>query len=240
MAGKNAFLRYRIIDECLRNKSRRYGLKDLVFAICQRMMVPYLSESTFNKDIRFMREELLAPIGINRTHGFYFYHSDFSLSGTPITIDEERALSISVSALEQIRLTKYGSLYTALVGRISRSTRVFENQIVDFEKGESSAVIKWFDFLYDSILEKRTLNVQFRNPANSLENRILSPCLLKEYKGQFYLIGLLHQSMDVSKTASIGLETIVEISFSEESYQLFSHLDVSDYFNNQLGCTIQK
>lgn len=69
-ANKNALLRYKTIDKCLRNRARRWTLEDLVEACSDALYEysgkdEYLSVRTIQLDIQRMRSDELgynAPI----------------------------------------------------------------------------------------------------------------------------------------------------------------------------------
>ena len=69
-ANKNALIRYKTIDNCLRNRYRKWTLEDLVDACCQALyemegLSKGVSVRTVQNDIQMMRSDKLgynAPI----------------------------------------------------------------------------------------------------------------------------------------------------------------------------------
>ena len=87
-ANKNALLRYKTIDKCLRNRARRWTLEDLVEACSDALYEysgkdEYLSVRTIQLDIQRMRSDELgynAPIVV-RDRKYYTYEDpEYSIS----------------------------------------------------------------------------------------------------------------------------------------------------------------
>ena len=74
--NKNALIRYKTIDRCLRNKYRRWSLDDLVEACSNALyemegITRGVSVRTVQADIQVMRSDKLgyeAPIAVSYTH----------------------------------------------------------------------------------------------------------------------------------------------------------------------------
>ena len=92
-ANKNALIRYKTIDNCLRNPYRRWTLEDLVDA-CSDALYEYegitkgVSVRTVQSDIQMMRSDKLgynAPIEVYE-HKFYRYSDpEFSITAMPLS-----------------------------------------------------------------------------------------------------------------------------------------------------------
>ena len=93
-ANKNALIRYKTIDNCLRNSYRRWTLDDLVEACCDALyefegITKGVSVRTVQSDIQMMRSDKLgynAPIEVYE-HKFYRYADpDFSITDMPLSL----------------------------------------------------------------------------------------------------------------------------------------------------------
>ena len=92
-ANKNALIRYKTIDRCLRNRYRRWTIDDLVDACSDALydmegITKGISKRTVQGDIQIMRSDKLgynAPIE-TYGNGYYRYSDpDYSISDTPLT-----------------------------------------------------------------------------------------------------------------------------------------------------------
>ena len=106
--NKNALLRYKTIDRCLRNKYRRWTLDDLVEAcsdaLCEMEGITRgVSVRTVQADIQMMRSDKLgynAPIEVYDNKYYRYEDPDYSITDSPIA-DETYALV--VKAVRMIR-----------------------------------------------------------------------------------------------------------------------------------------
>ncbi|MBD5236596.1 MAG: hypothetical protein HDS62_03555 [Bacteroidales bacterium] len=106
--NKNALLRYKTIDRCLRNKYRRWTLDDLVEACSDALyemegITRGVSVRTVQADIQMMRSDKLgynAPIEVYDNKYYRYEDPDYSITDSPIA-DETYALVIK--AVRMIR-----------------------------------------------------------------------------------------------------------------------------------------
>lgn len=106
-ANKNALIRYKTIDRCLRNRYRRWTLDDLVDACSDALydmegITKGVSTRTVQADIQIMRSDKLgyyAPIEVYDNKYYRYSDPDYSISNTPIT---EEDYILVVRAIEGI------------------------------------------------------------------------------------------------------------------------------------------
>ena len=106
--NKNALLRYKTIDRCLRNKYRRWTLDDLVEACSDALyemegITRGVSIRTIQSDIQIMRSDKLgyeAPIEVYE--GKYYRYADEHYSITNSPIDDD-TYELMVKAIHMIR-----------------------------------------------------------------------------------------------------------------------------------------
>ena len=109
-ANKNALIRYKTIDNCLRNKYRRWTLDDLVAACSEAIydaegIEKGVSVRTVQSDIQMMRSDKLgynAPIEVY-DHKYYRYaDDDFSIMNMPLSPNDYDVLHEAVDMLRQL------------------------------------------------------------------------------------------------------------------------------------------
>ena len=106
--NKNALLRYKTIDRCLRNKYRRWTLDDLVEACSDALyemegITRGVSIRTIQADIQMMRSDRLgynAPIEVYDNKYSSYEDSDYSITDSPIADD---TYELVVKAVRMIR-----------------------------------------------------------------------------------------------------------------------------------------
>ena len=107
--NKNALIRYKTIDRCLRNRYRRWTLYDLVEA-CSDVLYEMegidsgVSVRTIQADIQLMRSDKLgyeAPIEVYDNKYYRYSDEDYSISNSALSVDMCELLSDAVDKLNQ-------------------------------------------------------------------------------------------------------------------------------------------
>ncbi|MBR4815305.1 MAG: WYL domain-containing protein, partial [Paludibacteraceae bacterium] len=109
-ANKNALIRYKTIDNCLRNPYRRWTLEDLVEACSDALyemegISKGVSVRTVQSDIQMMRSDKLgynAPIEVY-DHKYYRYaEEDYSIMNMPMSQNDYDVMQEAVDMLRQL------------------------------------------------------------------------------------------------------------------------------------------
>ena len=106
--NKNALLRYKTIDRCLRNRYRRWTLDDLVEACSDTLyemegISKGVSVRTIQSDLQIMRSDKLgynAPIEVYDGKFYRYEDPDYSIEDSPI---DEDTVSMIMKAVNLIR-----------------------------------------------------------------------------------------------------------------------------------------
>lgn len=107
-ANKNALLRYKILDKCLRNRYRRWTLDDLVEAVSEALydmegIKGGVSVRTINADLKMMRSDKLgynAPIEVYDKKYYRYSDSTYSITETRLTESDYKLLTTAVTLLD--------------------------------------------------------------------------------------------------------------------------------------------
>ena len=106
-ANKNALIRYKTIDRCLRNKFRRWTIDDLTEACSDALyemegIMKGVSVRTVQGDLQIMRSDKLgynAPIEVYDRIYYRYADPDYSISDTPLTEEDCDLLKEAVELL---------------------------------------------------------------------------------------------------------------------------------------------
>lgn len=106
-ANKNALIRYKTIDNCLRNKYRRWTLDDLVEACCDALyemegIRKGVCARTVQMDLQIMRSDKLgynAPIEVYDKIYYRYADPDYSITEMPLTMDDCTLLKKAIDLL---------------------------------------------------------------------------------------------------------------------------------------------
>ena len=107
-ANKNALIRYKTIDRCLRNRYRRWTLDDLVNACCDALydmegITKGVCARTVQMDIQIMRSDKLgynAPIVVYDKIYYTYADPDYSITEMPLSMDDCLLIKEAIALLD--------------------------------------------------------------------------------------------------------------------------------------------
>lgn len=243
--NRNALIRYKTIDTCLRNRYRRWTLEDLIDA-CSDALYEYegidkgISRRTVQMDIQMMRSEKLgynAPIVVYDGKYYKYDDEDYSITNTPLSEQDLKTMSEAVEVLRQFKGFSYFSGMGDIVSRLEdhvTSARQKTVPVIDFEKNESLKGLGHLDTIYHAIVNKQVLNIKYRSfKARSANTFIFHPYLLKEYRNRWFLFGRRKGSL-----INLALDRIHNIETAEEERFIENDLfDPQNFFDDVVGVT---
>ena len=106
-ANKNALIRYKTIDRCLRNRYMRWTLDDLVDACCDALLdmegiTKGVCARTVQMDIQIMRSDKLgynAPIVVYDKIYYTYADPDYSITEMPLSMDDCKLIKEAITLL---------------------------------------------------------------------------------------------------------------------------------------------
>ena len=106
-ANKNALIRYKTIDNCLRNRYRRWTLDDLVDACCEALydmegITKGVCTRTVQMDIQIMRSDKLgynAPIEVYDRIYYRYADPSYSITEMPLSADDFKLIKEAITLL---------------------------------------------------------------------------------------------------------------------------------------------
>ena len=129
-ANKNALIRYKTIDRCLRNRFRRWTIDDLVDACSDTLydmegIMKGVSVRTVQGDIQMMRSDKLgfnAPIEVYDNKFYRYADRDYSISDNPLNADDYELVQKAVTLINEIpedkTLTELKTVLSKLKGKL--------------------------------------------------------------------------------------------------------------------------
>lgn len=245
--NKNALIRYRTIDKCLQNTMRKWTLIDLIEACSDALYEyegkdSYVSKRTVQLDIETMRSDKLgynAPIIVYDRKYYKYASPNYTITNIPITdID----LDILTESMEMLKQFKDFSLFSELSGVIQKLEdkvyRESKNQapIIHLDKNEHLVGLEYLDVLYQAILKKIVLRINYRSfKARDASEIIFIPYILKEFNNRWFVVG---RKEGEKKILTLALDRIREINFEIEKKYGKPDFDPDAYYKNTYGVTV--
>lgn len=242
---KNAQIRFRIIDKCLRNQYAPFPSKQDLREACEEALFgsihgEHICDSTIEKDIFTMRMEHDAPIKYSkREEGYYYSDPNFSIDQIPLTEDDLQAIEFATKTLVQFKdadiFKQYGSAIDKIMDRVAISRDNSAEDYIQFERSRSGGGNEFLPDLLEAIKEQRLVKFAYASFVTGIsKERKVLPLLLKDYRNRWYLI-----SFDIDKQDYItyGLDRISNYRSTEDFYSRPKEFKPDNFFKYAVGIT---
>lgn len=244
-ANKNALIRYKTIDNCLRNPYRRWTVEDLVDA-CSDALYDFegirrgVSLRTIQGDLQMMRSDKLgynAPIEVY-DHKYYRYADrDYSIMNLPLSHHDIETMTEVVNLLRQFEDFDHFCEMSDVVSRLQDSLAVArgKKKIVDFERNSDLKGLRFLNPLYNCIARRQTIKVEYKSfSAQRPHTHTVFPHLLKEYRNRWFLFCTNTKGM----LYNFALDRIMQIEIKPDiAYKDNPDFDPESYFDHIIGVT---
>lgn len=246
--NKDAFIRYRIIDQCLTNKKKPFPTVYDIMRAYEEVLGKTFSQRTINLDIQTMRDDsaigFLAPIKYSRQYnGYYYEDENYSISSIKLSDTEMESIGFATKVLQQYKGIGLFSQFDEAVDKILNAISIKnlltdkeETEIIQLEKIQSFQGSEWLNVLLSAIKNHEVVAITYQK-FNSDEQKelLIHPYLLKEYRNRWYLIGMTDRKKLVS---TYGLDRMSKVLLMPKEKFVFSHdFNASLYFKHAYGIT---
>lgn len=244
--NKSALIRYKTIDNCLQNRFRRWTLEDLMDACSEALheyegMVKGISKRTIQLDIQNMRSDKFgynAPIIVTEKKYYSYEVKNFSITNSPVTVQDLSTLSEVFEVLKQFKGFDYFEELNGVLTRLEDKLYKQKNKgqsYIDFEKNELLKGLKFIDPLHKAIIQRKTLEIVYQSfKARMPQTFVFYPYLLKEYRNRWFVLGLKKKGRTVMVLA---LDRIEEVCILPEEVFEPPFFNERTFFDNVIGVT---
>lgn len=241
---KNSFIRYQVIDACLRNRQRPFPPLEYLLEKCRERLDRNISPSAIEKDLRAMRElpepGYYAPIAYDRFHrGYHYTDPEYSIGNLRMKEADIDAIEFAARILRQFRGFSIVGRYAEAIDRILDAVDVrrllsqeeFE-EFVQFETPVYTEGSTYIEPVINAIKERRVICIGHR-PFNRTEYtlRTVHPYLLKEYRNRWYLVGL---DEEIREIRTFGLDRISSLDVVSLPFRS-GNFNSREYFRHTIG-----
>lgn len=244
-SNKNALIRYKTIDQCLRNTMRTWTLNDLIDA-CSDALYEYegkdiyVSKRTVQLDIQLMRSDKLgynAPIEVYQRKYYRYAEEGYSIMNIPVTENDVKVMNDAIQVLRQF---KDFSLFKEMDGVLQRlEDSVYSSQknnraIIHLDKNEQLKGLEFIDSLYNAIQQQKVLEITYQSfKAREARSLTIHPQLLKEFNNRWFLLTYHKKGF-----MNLALDRIISVTEASNSTYIDKHINGDEYFKNIIGVTV--
>lgn len=243
--GKNAYIRYKVLDRCFRDSRKRYYIEDLLDA-CNDELYNYdgssVTERTIRDDIHFMQRQAGGGVPLVKKydgHRAYYMYSDrnFSIMDLPMSQSEVEMLSDTIQMLSRFKGLPNHEWLNATLAQMKSTFNInhAKASYVSFSQNEDLKGLKYFTPLYESIVSQHVLSLEYHKFGGPSYNRIIHPYQLRQYNNRWFLVGKEPTVSEKLPIVVVPLDRIDNYKILEN--EKFSPLkgDVEAYFKDMVG-----
>jgi predicted DNA-binding transcriptional regulator YafY len=244
--NKNSYIRFRIIDKCLRDKQKPFPTKEELVEACS--VIGEVSTRTIDRDLYSMQhdEELayFAPISFDRKRKGYFYtDAYYSINKFPLRENDLYALEFVFSLLRQFEgigpVQQYRETLNKIEELINIRSVFGESTSENFVEVERSLSAGGNEFLNDLMLalkEKKVVQLHYKSFTSDSEKQYhFLPYVLKEYRNRWYVTGKNETSQSI---VTFALERIIKIEVMERHFKKDDDFSAKEYFKYSFGISV--
>lgn len=246
-SSKNALIRYKTIDACLRNRFRQWTIDDLVEA-CSDALYEYegisggISKRTVFLDIHNMRSEKLgfnAPIVVRDGKYYEYSDPDYSITNCPLTDTEIGMMAEAVGILRQISGFCDMEGMEDVVEKLSDRLFVVKDSlrpVIVIDSNSRLKGLKHIDSLHGCALRRESARVEYQSFDSDKPDSFIFFCYaLKEYDNRWYAFGRKQGS---GRILNLALDRIVSVTPDRGTrFEEDASFDVLSWFDDIIGVT---
>lgn len=238
---KHSQERLQLIDQLLAQRKKLMNREEFCRQVNQKLRFEQISVTSLDKDLRYLREE----VGVNDIEilftpalGYHYSVEGYSHFTSSLNDDDKVMLVVAQNLFQMFKETQLKERFRELVDKVVKNNgtaRFWEDisklDFIHLEWGFSLSGNRWLPDLVHYIFEKQQIRVHYGK--EKIKN--LSPYLLKQHRGKWYLIAFDHDIRKGEQIKIYALDRIKEILPGPLSYFKDPDFQTEDYFRHSLG-----
>lgn len=242
--NKKALTRYLVYDRCLRNKGAKYTWRKLLDEANKALLeegLEGIGKTQFYADMQYMEmSEWKAPIEKykdGRTVYFRYSDSAYSINNQPLNETEAKQLKSAIQVLSRFKGIPQFEFINEIIPAIESKLGLvsIDTEVMSFENNLDYEGSKFITPLFNAIVNKRSLNIEYQDFKSPLPYLIaFHPYYLKQYNNRWFVFG--YNEYTKSEYWNMALDRIKKIEESKKKY-IDTNVDWEDYFYDLIGVT---
>lgn len=243
--GKNASYRYRLIDQCLRDKGRRWTFDSLRNHITEMLWEEFditsgVSTRQLADDFRIMRKDPPEGYGapIIRRGGFVYYEdSDFSILDNPLNEDDFENLKEVQRLLKPFERLPQFRIISSVLEKLRGSTiGNRQDGVIQLEHNPLVKGLEHVGPLYEIIKKKQQVKLSYQPfPPQEGFIELIHPFFIREYNNRWFLIAW-HPTYN--RFSSFALDRVVSFEPSEAEVEEAKCQELKELLLHLIGVSL--
>lgn len=245
--NKLALIRYKTIDNCLRQKHRKWTLDELIEKVSEQLyelegIHNGVSKRTIQADIQLMRSNKLgynAPIIVTDRKYYSYEDPSYSISNSPISATDMEKMKEVVEVLKHLNGFAYFEEMSDIIARLEDNMLVSSGEHKQAIQMESNTLLKglnWINILHRAIREEIPLLITYKSfKTDTASDAVYFPYLLKEYRNRWFLICRHKKNNGIQTLALDRIHDIAEMAKSH--FEPYEGVDFERYYADTIGVT---
>jgi len=245
--NKLALIRYKIIDQCLQQKHRKWTLEDLIEKVSDGLyelegINNGVSKRTIQSDLQLMRSNKLgynAPIIVKDRKYYSYEDPNYSISNSPLSSVDMEKMKEAVDLLKHLNGFNFFEEMSDMIVRLE--SHIYSNNtdgksIVQMEGNPLLKGIKWITPLYKAIKEEIPLLIKYKSFRSQQPiEKIYYPYLLKEFRNRWFLIC---KQKNIDNIITLALDRIVDLDeMAKGGFKHYEGVNFDRYYSDVIGVT---
>ncbi|SFD31768.1 Predicted DNA-binding transcriptional regulator YafY, contains an HTH and WYL domains [Chitinophaga sp. CF118] len=247
-ANKNALIRYKTIDACLRNRRRKWTLENLIDAVSDALydyegIDKGISRRSVQSDIQLMRSDKLgynAPIIVVSKKYYTYEDATYSITNIPLNEQDLGRMNEAVEVLKQFKGFSHFSSLNEVVQKLEDHVYAAAHHspsVIDFEKNDRLKGLEHLEMLYQSIIQQKAVLMTYQSfKAREEASFVFHVWWLKEYKNRWFAVGVKGEGLQI---LTLALDRIGQLEIVDNtSYIENDEITPSEYYRDVIGVTV--
>ena len=238
---KNALIRQRVIDRCLRSP-KQYSIMDMMekcnIALEEAGYKPVTSKNTILEDLRGIESNFPEARIIQRKSGRYLFYEyedkDFSIYNIPLDDDGMAKLAQTIFILSKFEGMPNFEWIDEMIDHFKSTLNIptTKDSVVGFDDNIYLKNRNHFSRLFSAIIAEQSLIITYRPFGKEPLVYNIHPYYLKQYNKRWFLFGCVEGKSNLS---NFPLDRIEDISNSTVPYVPNTRFDFNELFEDVIG-----
>lgn len=247
-SNKHAQIRYKVLDDCFSNFGRKFYFDDLMDRCNDTLQEIYgedhtgIKTRTLRDDIKYMRERAgeygVDIIAEDDGSGYYYRYSEkgFSIFQNGLSESDLNQLKETITMLQRFKGMPSLDWMSEIVVKFQDKLKLrgVSQSVVGYDENSSYTGLDWFQELFDAIINKSVLRIEYRTFTDKSYLWTIHPYYLKEYNNRWFLFGLNEEKQTI---LNIALDRIDDVEQVNRDY-IPTRINFETYFDDVVGVTV--